>query len=774
MRGQGVKCFQLSVMVIFTTMFPWFVSAEHTEHVVVTRDDINHPRPIIALVLAGGGAKGAAHMGVLKALEEMKIPVDIVLGTSMGAYVAGLYATGMDAEEIESVIYSVNWQSGYRDRVSRSQRRVRDKEYEDRYQLTTDLGFGWDGIRAPRGVVQGQSMLRILRETSGNLAKLDSFDDLVIPYRAVATDIIEMQPVVLDKGYLVDAMMASMSVPGALPPYDIDGRWLVDGGVTNNMPVDIAKQMGADVVIAVDISSDYKQQDSFSSFLSAANQLSNYLVRRTTERQVSHLSEQDILLRPNVGLMETTDFYKMPDAFIEGYQTALEHQPQLQVLALSSAQYQNYIDGKAERRRQLQYGDMLTVDDIAIRNHSHYSDLLLKNRLNLAQNTTLSTEEIEASVDRLYALDRFKLVRYQYEQVEQENHLLIDVYEKGWGPNYLNFRFFLEDDFSTTSQYSLGASLNFTDLGSHGAELALNMDLGTDKQLEAELYSPLFSSQKTFASFTARYRDDNRQVPFDDLFENTGLSATRNYVPITYRTLTGEAALGYQQTLWRQLRVGARYVDGQVQPSTVPDYGNGTFTRQGVFINYRIDSLDNFSLPREGNYIDLEYFISHDDVNDLVEQANSSSDTVYDISAKLMSAKSVGRHTLVANLDYGEVRSKNSITPVEPKTIGGFLNLSGIPRKSLLGQNKIFTSLVYRYRWFDNDFGLFNAPFYLGASIEYGGVWSDPDLKIDTAPKYVAGSIFAGIDSPIGPVMFGYGRTEQNYDSFYLIIGTTF
>lgn len=769
-----MKRFQLSVMVIFATMFPWFVSAEHTEHVVVTRDDINHPRPIIALVLAGGGAKGAAHMGVLKALEEMKIPVDIVLGTSMGAYVAGLYATGMDAEEIESVIYSVNWQSGYRDRVSRSQRRVRDKEYEDRYQLTTDLGFGWDGIRAPRGVVQGQSMLRILRETSGNLAKLDSFDDLVIPYRAVATDIIEMQPVVLDKGYLVDAMMASMSVPGALPPYDIDGRWLVDGGVTNNMPVDIAKQMGADVVIAVDISSDYKQQDSFSSFLSAANQLSNYLVRRTIERQVSHLSEQDILLRPNVGLMETTDFYKMPDAFIEGYQTALEHQPQLQVLALSSAQYQNYIDGKAERRRQLQYGDMLTVDDIAIRNHSHYSDLLLKNRLNLAQNTTLSTEEIEASVDRLYALDRFKLVRYQYEQVEQENHLLIDVYEKGWGPNYLNFRFFLEDDFSTTSQYSLGASLNFTGLGSHGAELALNMDLGTDKQLEAELYSPLFSSQKTFASFTARYRDDNRQIPFDDLFENTGLSATRNYIPITYRTLTGEAALGYQQTLWRQLRVGARYVDGQVQPSTVPDYGNGTFTRQGVFINYRIDSLDNFSLPREGNYIDLEYFISHDDVNDLVEQANSSSDTVYDISAKLMSAKSVGRHTLVANLDYGEVRSKNSITPVEPKTIGGFLNLSGIPRKSLLGQNKIFTSLVYRYRWFDNDFGLFNAPFYLGASIEYGGVWSDPDLKIDTAPKYVAGSIFAGIDSPIGPVMFGYGRTEQNYDSFYLIIGTTF
>lgn len=763
-----MRCWPLSIIVIIMTLSFTSVSA-------ASKQDDPPSRPIIALVLAGGGAKGAAHIGVLKALEEMHIPVDMVVGTSMGAYVAGLYATGMSAEEIESIIYSVNWQSGYRDRVSRSQRRVRDKEYEDRYQLTTDLGFGWDGLRAPRGVVQGQSMLRILRETSGNVVKLDSFDQLAIPYRAVATDIIDMQPVILDQGYLVDAMMASMSVPGALPPYDIDGRWLVDGGVTNNMPVDVAKAMGADVVIAVDISSDYKQQETFSSFLSAANQLSNYLVRRTTEYQASYLTEQDILLRPNVGLMETTEFHKMADAFVEGYQTALSQQAQLSQLAVTSAQYQAYIDDKTQRRHRLQYGDQQVVDNIILRNHSHYSDVLLKNRLNLAQETRLSTEEIEASIDRLYALDRFKLVRYQFEQQNEQHNLLVDVYQKGWGPNYLNFRFFLEDDFSTTSQYSLGASLNFTDLGSQGAEFSLNMDLGTDKQFEGELYSPLFSSQKLFNTLTLRYRDDSRQIPYEDLFENTGLSATRNYLPIQYRTLTGEGTLGYQQTLWREFRIGARYIDGQVQMTTLPDLGNASFIRQGVFVNYRIDSLDNFSLPREGNYVALEYFISHDKVDDVSYQAQGrNSDTVYDFSAKLMSARSFGRHSIVANLDYGEVRSKKSITPVEPKTLGGFLNLSGIPRNSLLGQNKAFTSLVYRYRWFDNDFGLFNAPFYLGASIEYGGVWSDPDLNVRSAPKYVAGSLFAGIDSPIGPIMFGYGRTEQSFDSIYLILGTTF
>ncbi len=368
-----------SILCIPALIWPAMVSAQAPSEALV----LGHPRPKIALVLAGGGAKGAAHMGVLKALEEMHVPVDIVIGTSMGAYVAGLYATGMSADEIESFIYSVDWNTGYRDRVNRSQRRVRDKEYEDRYQLTTDLGVRLDGVYAPRGVVQGQNMLRILRETSGNLMPFQSFDDLVVPFRAVATDIIKLEPVVLDKGYLVDAMMASMSVPGALPPYEIDGRWLVDGGVTNNMPVDVARQMGADVVIAVDISTDYKSQEAFTNFLTVADQLSNYLVRRSTELQAKTLTEDDVLLRPQVGLMETTEFDKMPDAFVKGYQSAMEQSDHLKRLSLTSADYQHYIDHKETLRRQLKYGDTITVDHVVINNQSHYSDVLLQNRLHL-------------------------------------------------------------------------------------------------------------------------------------------------------------------------------------------------------------------------------------------------------------------------------------------------------------------------------------------------------------------------------------------------------
>lgn len=742
---------------------------------VAQSDTEQGERPKVAVVLAGGGAKGAAHIGVLKALEELKVPVDIITGTSMGSYFGGLYATGMSADEVQSFVGSVDWNSGYRDRVSRSQRKVQDKEYEDRYQLTTDLGLSWGEIRGKRGIVQGQGMLKLLRETTGNLPPFESFDELAIPYRSVATDIIELEPVVIGQGYLVDAMMASMSVPGALPPYNLDGHLLVDGGVTNNMPVDIARELGADVVIAVDISTEYKDEEDFTTLFTVADQLSNYLVRNTTNQQAELLTEKDLYLRPEVGDMETTEFNKMPEAFDKGYQAAMENKQLLSKLSLSSADYQTYIDQKEEARRRLRYGDEITVQSVQINNNTHYADELLEQRLNLEPGNQYKLAQVEKSVQDLYALDRFELVTYRYDVVDGQDALVVDVNEKSWGPNYVNFRFFIEDDFSTDSQYSIGMSANFTDLNDYGAELRTNFEIGTDKLFEAELYSPFFSSQKSFTTFGLSYSNERRNAPVTG-FDDTTLSATKNFLPVNFEEAKAEWAIGYQDTLWRRFKIGARYIDGEGEFSTLPSYGDVSFTRLGVFANYRIDTLDNYSLPREGIYLDLDYLISHDEADGdfTLFDEDITEDTSYELGAKLIAAHSFSRHTLVANADLGFVYNKNSSIPIDPKEIGGFLNLSGIPRNSLIGQNKVFTSLVYRYRWFDNDFGLFTSPFYVGASVEYGGVWSDPDVDIDEAPLYTAGSVFAGVDSPIGPIMFGYGRTEQGFDSVYLIIGTAF
>lgn len=575
-------------------------------------------------------------------------------------------------------------------------------------------------------------------------------------------------------------MMASMSVPGALPPYNLDGRLLVDGGVTNNMPVDIARDLGADIVIAVDISTEYKREEDFTNLFTVADQLSNYLVRNTTNQQVELLTDRDLYLRPEVGDMETTEFAKMRDAFDKGYQVTMESKDLLKKFSLSSAQYQEYVDHKEDVRRELRYGDEITVDKVVINNNTHYADELLEQRLDLNAGNQYPLADIEKSVQDLYALDRFELVTYRYDEVDGQDTLIVDVNEKSWGPNYVNFRFFLEDDFSTDSQYSIGVSSNFTDLNDYGAELRTNFEIGTDKRFEAQLYTPFFSSQKAFTTFGVTFSNEKRNVP-DSGFEDTTLSATKNFLPLKYNEWIAEWALGYQDTLWRRFKFGARYVDGKGELSTLPSYGDITFKRLGAFANYRIDTLDNYSLPRKGLYLDLDYLISHDESVGQTNLANGQlfevveeQDTAYEFGAKVIAAHTIYRHTLVANLDVGFVNNKNSTLPLDPKEIGGFLNLSGIPRNSLIGQNKVFGSLVYRYRWFDNDFGLFTSPFYVGASMEYGGVWSNPDIDYDEAPLYAAGSVFAGVDSPIGPIMFGYGRTEQSYSSIYLIIGTTF
>ncbi|EKP4404890.1 serine protease [Vibrio parahaemolyticus] len=746
-----------------------------TPSVAQVKNEDTPTRPKVAVVLAGGGAKGAAHIGVLKALEEMHIPVDIITGTSMGAYVGGLYATGMSADEIENFIYSVDWNSGYRDRVDRSQRRVRDKEYEDRYQITTDLGLRFGEVRAPTGVVQGQNMLRVLRETTGNLGRFDSFDELAIPYRSVATDILELDEVVIGNGYLVDAMMASMSVPGALPPYKLNGHMLVDGGVVNNMPVDVARAMGADVVIAVDISTDYKTEDDFTGLFTVADQLSNYLVRRSTQQQVETLQEHDVYIRPNVGQMETVEFDKMPWAFQSGYDITKEMESKLAGLRLSNAEYQKYIDHKQEVRKKLVYGDDRVVDEIVIVNNTHYSDVLLTNRLELETGRKIETAEIEKAVENLYALDRFELITYHFEEVDGSNLLVFDVNEKSWGPNYLNFRFFLEDDFDTDSQYGIGMSTNFTNLNSHGAEMALNVEMGTDKLIEAELYSPVLSSQEFFVAGKVAYSSEGRNLPVSD--DDSSLSSVNDFLPVSYTEFVSEIAIGIQPTLWQELRLGGRYSSGSIELSTLASVGNLDFERRGLFANYRLDTLDDFAFPTRGLLVDLEYLVSHDTSPEEIGQSKPKDiveDTVYEIDARFKGAMSYQRHTLVGQAEYSFVQSKNSSITLDPRELGGFLHLSGIPRNSLIGQNLFFSSLVYRYKWFDNDFGLFEAPVYVGASLEHGGTWSDNDLKLNEAPLYNAASIFFGVDSPIGPIMLAYGRTEQDMEAVYLIVGTSF
>ncbi|MDD1791969.1 patatin-like phospholipase family protein [Enterovibrio makurazakiensis] len=726
----------------------------------------NSQRPTIGLVLGGGGAKGAAHVGVLKALEELRIPVDYIAGTSMGAYVGGLYAIGMTADEISVLIETTNWSEGYQDRVYRGDRRTRDKEHEDRYNLSTNFGFDLKSLKTPQGIVQGQNMIRILRESTGNLPSFESFDQMVVPYRAVATDIERLVPVVIGDGQLTEAMLASMAVPGALPPVELEGRYLVDGGSVNNMPVDVAKALGADIVIAVDISTDYSPAAELGSYLSVMNQLVNYMVRNSTDQQIANMTDSDVLLTPDVGDMETTEFDRMPEAYEKGYQVTFANKEALAPLRLNSGQYQAYIEKKQLRRRLMMYGDILTVDNIVINNDTSFSDDVLKARLSL-QTGRIDSKKLEQSVQNLYALDRFETVRYHLEHQGDENVLVVDVKEKSWGPNFVDFRFALEDSFESGTNFSAGVSINSTGLTDYGAEIRSLFELGTDKRAQAELYLPFSADQLFFAQalggLEIRERDAYFRGEEPNLEDETFTLGTR------FSEVIAEVGLGWQPQLWGEFMVGYRYLDGEEE--IAGGYAKQHYVRQMPFVSMTLDTLDSRVFPNRGGYLTMSLGYARDELDGSDGGAKSEASV---LNIEGIYAKNIGKHTMYGKAKYGTINARVGNVAIEPHELGGFLNLSGIPRDSLWANNIAFGTVVYRYRLLDNDFGLFKSPVYLGTSLEYGGVWNNPDFSLKEVPFYMAGSIFAGVDSPLGPIIIAYGRTENDLDSFYFILGTEF
>ncbi|NAW87777.1 patatin-like phospholipase family protein [Photobacterium halotolerans] len=718
----------------------------------------------VGLVLGGGGAKGAAHVGVLKALEELQIPVDYIVGTSMGAYVGGLYASGMSADEVEAILNTVDWESGYEDRVQRSERRVREKQQEDRFQIVTDLGFKFWEIKVPKGFVQGQTMGEILRTTSGNLPWMASFDALPVPYRAVATDIENLKPVVLSGGDLAEAMQASMSVPGLLPPVMLDGKLLVDGGITNNLPISVVKEMGADLVIAVDISNDFKTADELTDYLVVMDQLTDFMVRDNSARQEALLSDSDLLLRPDVRGISTTDFHRMPEAFDSGYHSVQTVRFQLSELGNASI-YQAYIDNKQEARRELEFLEEGRIDEIELLNNSPYADEVLLDRLQLKPGMKVNTEQLEQSVRDLYALDRFERVDYRFERLGNRHILIFEVKAKSWGPNFIDMRFALEDDFANNTDFSIGLALTATGLSEKGAEWRNELEYGSDKRVATELYVPFTNDQEWFAVMGIDYDVTNTHVAVSG--EEPNLKNIDNFIAARFSDVYIDSSLGWQPALWQEFRLGYLFGDGDTQFPGILNLGDQDRNSRRLYLRYNLDTLDDFTLPNNGHFFLAEIASSDDSVR---FQGEDRADTSLHFDLGWKGAYTFGRHTVMGKAEYGNVHSDEDLR-LDPKELGGFLNLSGIPKNSLSGNNKVFSALVYRYHLLDNDFGLFNSAVYLGGSVEWGGVFNNPNLSVSEIPGYYAGSIFTGITTPFGPFILAYGRTEEDLSSFYLFFG---
>lgn len=291
-------------------------------------------RPRIGLALSGGGARGIAHVGVLQVLEEHRIPIDFVAGSSMGAVVGGLYASGLSPAQLDSVISAIDWMEAFADRIPRSDRSFRRKRDDDLYLVKHKPGLREGRLRFPPGMLDGQRIDLLLKRLSLPMVTVRNFDSLAVPYRAVAADIVTGEAVVLDHGDLALAMRSSMSIPAVFAPREVDGRLLVDGGVTNNFPIVQVRRMGADVVIAVDIASPPQKREDLESIVQIALQVAMMSSDRNKEQQVASLGPDDVLIRPELGSITVASFDRADEAIPIGRQAAQAALPALERLAV--------------------------------------------------------------------------------------------------------------------------------------------------------------------------------------------------------------------------------------------------------------------------------------------------------------------------------------------------------------------------------------------------------------------------------------------------------
>src|SRR5690606_30200704 len=272
-------------------------------------------RPTVGLVMSGGGARGGAHIGVIRALEELRVPIDYIGGTSIGGVVGGFYAAGMTVPEMEELVASFEWETAFLNATPRPLRSFRRKRDDDLFLVDQKPGLNDGEFELPAGLVQGQVIDTIISRETLRASRVEDFDELVVPFRAVATDLVTGEAVVLESGSLPRALRASMSIPAALTPIEIDGRLLVDGGVSMNLPVEVVRGLGADVLVAVDITSPLLGRETLRSVLDVTTQLTNLLGRGEVEMQRELLTEDDVLIVPEfVEDLGSTSFERMSES----------------------------------------------------------------------------------------------------------------------------------------------------------------------------------------------------------------------------------------------------------------------------------------------------------------------------------------------------------------------------------------------------------------------------------------------------------------------------
>ena len=707
------------------------------------------PRPRIGVVLSGGGARGLTHIGVLKVLEELRVPVDYITATSMGAIVGGLYASGVPAPAMEKLVTSLDWPSLFSDQPPRRELTVRRKIEDATYTVPLEVGFRDFSLRLSTGALSGQNLELLLHGLTWRDDEIGSFDRLPIPFRAVGTNLVDGKEIVFDRGPLYIAMRGSMSIPGIFAPIDVDGRMLGDGGLVKNLPVDIVRAMGAEVVIAINIGTPLMTREQLSSFVGVAEQSINILTEQNVRAQRQLLDQsRDVLIEPDLGDLSASDFDKGA-RFIElGEKAARAASAALSRYSLPAEAYAAYRDAMRRPLGPAETGLAFAgVVGTEITNPQ-----VLQAQVGLSSGAKLDLTEAQRDIATLYGRGDFERIEYRLVDRDGQRGVEFVAAEKPWGPNYLLFGVGFSSDTEGENAFGLRIRHKRVWLNSLGAEWINDIEVGTTNRARTELYQPLDLAQTVFAAPYASvgivpediFRQGAKVAEYGVLDERVGID------------------FGYVFGSWGELRVGPQFIHQRGSPVVAtPEFPVTKSDQWGIALLGRIDTQDNAYFPRHGLRITATAFSGtqrQQDVDRSVTRGEVDAHQSFPFGDR--DAINLGFRAAATTL----------FDPTLPGNfrLGGFLNLSGLRTGELEGAYLARARGVYLHRM--GTLPIFGNTYYYGGSLEIGNVWQDRSA-ITFGNTYKAGSLFFAADSPLGPLYIAWGHTSRGDSTWYLLLG---
>lgn len=743
------KCSLLKIISTLLLTLPCFgnIAVSASAQKISSAEPPTTNRAKIGLVLSGGGARGFAHIGVLKVLEENNIPIDYIVGTSMGSIVGGLYAIGLSPEEIERGVDGISWNKVFNDFAYREYRVFRRKKDDFDFFNIHRVGLDSKGFRLSPGLIEGQQIELALDRLAYPGFHISDYDNLRIPFRAIATNIENGEPFIIKNGNIARAMRASMSIPGALPPITIDNTLLVDGGIANNVPINIVRDMGADIVIAVDVSAPLAEKKDIKSTVDVTAQLTTILTRRIADVQLKTLKANDVLIVPGELEISSSDFDKYPELIKAGEIAATEQLDAIRKLSMSYDAYSDFVASLpvVANRDPIIYF-------IEIKNETGLNDDIMKVRIRQKIGELLDIQQLEEDLSYIYGLDHSSSVVYSLEQRDGKTGLIVYVRDREWAHSYVQFGLSIKSESNMGSFTNFDVAYTKNNLNSMAGEFRATLGLGSEPELSAGIYQPLnvaldiFVSAKTGLHTTIFPNVVNNDIDSIQRFH-------RKYIDLS-------AGKTFKQTT--ELSLGLFRADGRTTTISGVDQNFGLNEFEEAYIYTRVfhDSLDNLSFPNSGIFGGAAYRSSQKDLG---------ADKDYEqVQLQLSGATTYQRYTVFSRAIVETTIDENAPYNALFRR-GGWLELSGTLERERAGQHFGIIEAAF-YRRLGNITFL---PIYTGFSLEAGNVWNRyTDINSDNTTA--AGSIFIGADTFLGPLYLAIGANDDGEAALYFNLGQTF